>query len=286
MPFIKTLNKDFVIKDNHFELSENYKKIFHPKKITGTRLFSIVGNSKYNSPFKQWCILVGIYSEPMDATLAKLGIYIEPKVRDYVSKKFNVKYKDYVPAEVKWNVFDGKTDPGYEMFGGIPDGEPINDKGELDYSNGNLMLEVKTSSIDAFVYKTEKGLLHMQKDSYGLPLIKEPGKKKLSWFNENGQLKISKEYMYQLGLYLYLRKIESGMFAVCFLTAEDYAHPENFVIETHEVYFKKMALTNREQFKTQVLDKAKDWYNSFVKTGISPEMTEADRQWLHEVELI
>ena len=152
MPFIKQLNKDFVIKDNHFELSPSMMKdSWKFKKITGTRLSAVIGANKYTSPLKVWCCMVGIYSEPIDPTIAKLGMYVEPKVRDYVSQKLNIKFKDYVPAEVKWNVFDGKTPTGYEMLGGIPDGEPINDLGEVDYSTGNPMLEVKTSSIDAFV---------------------------------------------------------------------------------------------------------------------------------------
>ncbi|MCQ3915230.1 MAG: hypothetical protein MJ195_00220 [Mycoplasmoidaceae bacterium] len=45
--------------------------------------------------------MVGIYSEPIDPTIAKLGMYVEPKVRDYVSQKLNIKFKDYVPSEVK-----------------------------------------------------------------------------------------------------------------------------------------------------------------------------------------
>jgi hypothetical protein len=34
------------------------------------------------------------------------------------------------------------------------------------------MLEIKTSSIDALVYKTENGCMKMQKDINGVPLIK------------------------------------------------------------------------------------------------------------------
>lgn len=287
MPFIKQLDKDFVIKDNHFELTPDYlKDSWKFKKITGTRLSAIIGRNKYTSPFKVWCCMVGIYSEPIDPTLAKLGMYVEPKVRDYVSQKLNIKFKDYVPAEVKWDVFKGKTDPGYEMFGGIPDGEPVNASGIVDYSTGNPMLEIKTSSIDAFVYKTEKGLLHMQKEPNGLPLVKEQGKKKLSWFGDDGKLKISDEYMYQLGLYLFLRKINKGLFAVCFLEREDYAHPENFKIENHEVYLRGFGFSDVNKFKAQVVDPARDWYIKHVKTGISPEMTEADKKWLKEVELL
>ncbi|MCQ3907751.1 MAG: YqaJ viral recombinase family protein [Mycoplasmoidaceae bacterium] len=103
MPFIRQLNTDFVIKDDRLELTPEYIKAnsFKFKKITGTRLSSVIGTNKYASPFKQWCIMVGIYTEPIDPTVAKLGMYIEPKVRAYVSERLNVKFKDYIPSEVK-----------------------------------------------------------------------------------------------------------------------------------------------------------------------------------------
>ncbi len=82
--------------------------------------------------------MVGIYTEPMDPTLARLGMLIEPKIRDYVSQKLNINFKDYVPSEVKWDVFKSTN----EIFGGIPDGEPTNDSGTVDYSTGLPMLEM------------------------------------------------------------------------------------------------------------------------------------------------
>lgn len=283
MPFIKQLNKDFIIKDNHFELTQTYlKDSWKFKKITGTRLCSVLGLNKYTSPLKVWCCMVGIYTEPMDPTLAKLGMFVEPKVRDYVGQKLNIKFKDYVPSEVKWDVFKNVDD----VFGGIPDGEPTNQKGEVDYSTGNPMLEIKTTSIDSFVYKTEKGLLHMQKEADGTPMVKVQGGKKLSWYDSNGNFVIPNEYMFQLGLYLYLRKINKGAFAVCFLTKEDYAHPENFKIEDHEVVIKQMSLNGGIEKLKPTLDKAREWYQKHIKTGISPEITEADRKWLKEVELL
>ena len=284
MPFIKQLNKDFILKDDRFELTPEYIKAnsFKFKKITGTRLSSIIGKNKYTTPFKQWCCMVGIYTEPIDPTVAKLGMYVEPKVRDYVQDKLNIKFKDYAPSEVKWDVFKDVD----EIFGGIPDGEPIDKDGNLDYASGKPMLEIKTSSIDAFVYKTEKGLLRMQKDEHGYPLIKEAGKKKLSWYGSDGKLQVSEEYMFQLGLYLYLRKVNTGMFAVCFLTKEDYAHPENFKINDHDVALRSMTIPNFEKFEKEVIEPARTWYRRYIKTGISPDMTEADRKWLKEVELL
>lgn len=284
MPFIKQLNKDFILKDDRFELTPEYIKAncFKFKKITGTRLSSVIGKNKYTTPFKQWCCMVGIYTEPIDPTVAKLGMYVEPKVRDYVQDKLNIKFKDYVPSEVKWDVFKEVDD----IFGGIPDGEPIDDNGNLDYVSGKPMLEIKTSSIDAFVYKTEKGLLRMQKDEQGYPLVKEAGKKKLSWYGSDGKLQVSEEYMFQLGLYLYLRKVNIGMFAVCFLTKEDYAHPENFNIEDHDVVLRAMKVSSFDKFEKEIIEPARTWYRKYIKTGISPDMTEADRKWLKEVELL
>jgi hypothetical protein len=56
----------------------------------------------------------------------------------------------------------------------------MNDLKVIDYSNNKPMLEIKTSSIDSFVYKKEKNELKMQKDAGGLPLIKTKGTKKAS----------------------------------------------------------------------------------------------------------
>ncbi|MCQ3915072.1 MAG: hypothetical protein MJ201_04990 [Mycoplasmoidaceae bacterium] len=64
--------------------------------------------------------------------------------------------------------------------------------------------------------------------------------------------------MYQLGLYLFLRKINKGLFAVCFLERGDYAHPENFKIENHEVYLRGFGFSDVNKFKAQVVDPARD----------------------------
>jgi hypothetical protein len=66
-----------------------------------------------------------------------------------------------------------------KIFGGIPDGEPLNDVMVVDYSNDKPMLEIKTSSIDSFVYKKDfNNCLKMQKDINGIPLVKEKNGKK------------------------------------------------------------------------------------------------------------
>lgn len=283
MPFNKELNKDFFVKEDCIQLSNDYLKSnsFRFKKITGTRLASVLGLSKFNSPFKQWCFMVNIYEEKMDPVMSKIGWTVEPKVRDLVCQQLGGKYKDYVPKDVKYDVFKDID----EVFGGIPDGEPMNDKGEVDYSTGLPMLEVKTASIDSFKYKKVKGCFEFQKDANGTPIVKETGTKKLSWFNNDGEIQISTEYQYQLGLYLYLRQAKKGVFAVCFLPTEAYADPEAYQLDMNQVYLIDYVLDNPESMKKN-LEIARKWYAKYIKSGISPKMTEEDKIWLKEVELI
>jgi len=280
MAFEGKLNKDFVIKDNHIELSPAYVKElgWRFKKVTGTKFSKILGMSKYNSPFKEWCVITLLHKEEMDPTLSKIGQLAEPKIRDYVTKTLGIKFKVYEPAACKWDVFKDVD----KVYGGIPDGEPIDVQGNLAYAQGLPMLEVKSSSIDKFVYKTIDGELRMQKDANGVPQVKLAGGKKLEWFNSDGSVHLSDEYKAQLGLYLYLRGVEKGMFAVGFLTPDEYVHPEKFVASANNVIMVNFNLTNKEAFKKYV-DQGREWYNKYVKGGISPTMTEEDKKWLKEM---
>jgi hypothetical protein len=111
------------------------------------------------------------------------------------------------------------------------------------------MLEIKTSSIDALLYKTEYNELKMVKDASGKPIIKEKNAKRNSWF-KNGQITIPNEYCLQLGLYLYLRNTTKGVFAIGFLEAKDYVNPEEFDSRDHEIQivYLEMNRTLMEQY--------------------------------------
>jgi hypothetical protein len=117
--------------------------------------------------------MVNLYKDDMDPTLASIGNKIEPNLRDYAAKELGVDYLMHNPMAIGFDAF--KENP---IFGGIPDGEPINKEGKIDYSNNSPMIEIKTSSIDAFVYKHINGSLRMQKELDGMPKIKEAGKKR------------------------------------------------------------------------------------------------------------
>jgi hypothetical protein len=112
------------------------------------------------------------------------------------------------------------------------------------------MLEIKTSSIDAFVYKRERNELKMVKDENGLPVIKEKNAKKASWFT-NDQITIPNEYCLQLGLYLYLRNTTHGIFGIAFLKPEDYANPEHFKASEREIQIVKCEM-QRDQIEPYI----------------------------------
>lgn len=273
MPFKKENLNSFTLKDNKLILEKDYldKNLWRFKKITGTRLCAILGINHYKSPFKLWTEMVNLYYEEMDKTLADTGNYIEPKLKEFAEQKLNNKYITHDLKTVNFDCFKSVS----KIFGGVPDGEPLI-AGKVDYSTGLPMLEIKTSSVDKFEYKNINGKLTMQFDTDNLPKVKSANEKMNSWF-ENGQIIIPIEYKYQLGLYLYLRNIEKGMFVVGFLTREDYVYPEKFNPNNRNIYMVEMKI-NRSEFE-DTIKLAEKWWNDYIINGISPEMTENDKLW-------
>lgn len=273
MPFKAKFKQDFYLaKDNVF-LTELYKNKNSNrfKKITGSRFSAILNQNKYTTPFKIWAIMTNIYFEEMDPTLSLVGNTIEPKILKYVENELDVKFMQYQPNKINWDVFQDN-----KIFGGIPDGEPININKNFLYSNGYPMLEIKTTSIDSFVYKRKNNVLTMEKDKSNCPIVKQKNGKLSTWFL-NEKIDISIDYKLQLGLYLYLRKINLGLFAIAFLKPNDYCVPEKFIgnddnIETALMY------VDQNEFK-KLIDYAEWWYNKYIVSGISPKLTQEDLNW-------
>lgn len=277
MPFIKKYNADFFIKDNKIVLSDEYVKNnkFKFKKITGTKFGAVLGLNQYTSPVKVWTTIVGIYKEEIDPIYAKAGTMIEPLVRDFTAKNLNLDFTCYDPVKIKWDVFAEN-----KIFGGIPDGEPIDKNGKLIYDQNKPMLEVKTSSFDKFDFVNVDNNMRVKLDSNGIPIVKEKLAKYKTWFNEDNKIQIPEEYICQLSLYLTLRHADKGLFAITFLTPEDYAHPENYKPEEHEIHIVEMNLKNHDKINEQ-MEYASNWYNKYVLNGnSSPELSNLDLMWL------
>ncbi len=270
MPFVKEYNKDFRIEGECLRLTPQFFEKAKPrfKKITGSRIAGILGLSPYNSPVQAWAGMVNIYKDDIDPVLARAGTIIEPKIRDLASKRLNLSFKTYEPAKVNWDVFAEN-----KIFGGIPDGEPVDASGRFLYP-AKPMLEIKTSSIDRLVYKKINGQLQMVLNERGMPIVKQPNGKRAEWFAEDGKIAVKDEYKLQLSLYLHLRNIEYGIFAVCFLKTEDYADPEACDVTQREVRFVELVM-KREQME-KIVQKASRWYNDHIMTGVSPQLTVRD----------
>lgn len=280
MPFIKELNKDFFIRDNKIILTEEYvsKNRWKFKKITGSRFSSILGTSEWSSDVKSWAIMVGIFKDKMDETLSIVGNIVEPKVKDFAEEILNKRYISYSPAKIQWDIFKDNM-----IFGGIPDGEPINENNTLDYPNSR-MLEIKTTSIDSLVYRKIDNTLTLQKDYNNVPLVKEKNGGLKKWFNEYNEITISEDYCMQLSLYLYLRNVEKGLFVIAFLEPKDYAQPKSFVPSKKNIKFVELDL-NSSFFEDKIIY-ATNWYEKHIKGCISPEINSRDLKWLREEGLI
>lgn len=274
MPFKAIYKKDFYISNNQIFLSADYKKknMSRFKKITGSRFSSILMQNKYSSPFKTWAIMTNIYYEKMDETLSKVGNAIEPKIRDYISKMIDVDFLNYIPEQEKWDVFKKN-----EIFGGIPDGEPVNHNKDFLYNEGYPMLEIKTTSIDSFVYKHENSVLTLVKTNEGLPKVKIENGKLISWFDENS-INIPYDYQLQLGLYLFLRRHNFGLFAIAFLDKKYYLDYSSYNPDTNYIATAFLYIENKE-FK-KLIDYCEYWYKKYIHEGQSPIGTNEDIIWL------
>ncbi len=278
MPFTKKPDIDFKINEGKIVLSKEFvaahSKRF--KKITGSRFASVLNFNSFSSPVKTWAMMVGIYKEDMDPMLANAGNVIEPKIREYVELKTKTKYLEYDVFKIKWDAFKEN-----KIFGGIPDGEPVNENNEFLYPQ-KPMLEIKTSSIDKFVYKKEGNVFILQKDAKGYPLVKTKNLKHDSWFDVDKNVQIPPSYAFQLGLYCYLRGINTGIFAIAFLEQEDYVKPQKFVASKREIQIVDFNVDLNEMKKW--IEYATNWYNEYIVKGVSPKMTDNDLEW-YKIEL-
>ena len=237
--------------------SDNNKNIILEKEpsrfkyLTGTRLASSLGLNPYSTPFQIWCECTRLVTPPFEETIyTKAGRTIEPKQREYVSKKFpNIvspeEYFGEIYEQVKWNFFNEDKKP----FAGCWDAVSTKD----NHKDITMVVEFKTAS--------------------------DPRK----WDNT-----IPVYYELQGALYAKLLGLDRVLFVASFLDKLDYAHPEEFIPseENTIMIVKKLKdivieLNGEYLSVDEVLEKAKEFWKNFVETGISPEFDEVkDKEYL------
>ena len=225
------------------------------KKITGTRLASIVDRNEYCSEFEVACDICKLFKEDIDNKFTRAGTAIEPKIRDYVRR--NGQYMDELgkglkvedPADAKACWFDhfGKSSPYYKKglvnydhpdFGGMVDGY-------VDFSDGvrAAVLEIKTAGAD----------------------------KRESWFRD-GKFTVPEHYVLQASLYCKLTspELRKIVFAVGFLEEDDYEAPESWEPSSENTY---VGVTDIHPEIDIVMFDAQEWYNDLRARAMNGNIT-------------
>ena len=209
-----------------------------PKKCTGTRFASILGLDRWNTPFKTWCAITRTYEEPfVDNKYTIAGKTIEPKVIDYLNKTYF--FGDLKsPTDIYGKDYFKKTWGDFfndvEIFGGMWDA--------LYYEDGKIasVIEIKTTK------RAEDWTGGTAPDHYAL----------------------------QAALYAYLLGVDTVVMVASFLEDEDYEYPEKFVPSVNNTIIDEFNVSERyPQFQAHI-NRATDWWNEHVVTGISPQFDE------------
>lgn len=232
----------------HIELAEPPKQ---HKLLTGTRFASCLGLNPYSSPFQIWCECTKLVTPPFEETMYTIaGKTIEPKQREYISKTFpNIKgpeeYFGNAYNTYRWNFFDEKFKP----YAGLWDAVSVKPNGK----DIVMVVEFKTANSAA-------------KWVDGPPVY----------------------YLLQGALYAKLLGLDKVLFVASFLSPMDYAHPESFEPnETNTIMIvknlKDIVIEINGQYLSfdEVYEKGLEFWNTYVKNGISPEFDEVkDKEYL------
>lgn len=221
-------------------LSTNQIKIdppTKPKKITGTRLASILELDRWNTPFKTWCAITRVYEEPfVENKYTRAGRIIEPKIIDYLNKVYffgSLKSPRDIYGEDYFEKTYGDFFPNEKVFGGMWDA--------LYYEDGKVsaVIEIKTTK-------------RVEDWTKGAP----------------------EHYAIQAALYAYLLGVDDALMVATFLDESDYEHPENFVPSAENTIIDEFKLSERFPHFQRHIDRALEWWKTHVEGGISPVFDE------------
>ena len=209
-----------------------------PKKITATRLATILGLNPWSTPFEVWCEITRTYQKPFEDTIYTIaGKTIEPKQIAYMRKAYGMNNlrtpTDIYGADYfkkTWGDFFGDI----PIFGGMWDSLLVDRK-----EHPEAVLEFKTT------------------------------KRSEDWVKD-----IPEYYAIQAALYAYLLGIDDVIMVASFLEEGDYAHPEQYVPSAANTITVEFKVSERYPDFDLMIEKAKKWWNDHVVTGISPAFDE------------
>lgn len=227
------------------------------KKITGTRLGAILGVNPFQTPFQAWCEITKTYQEPFeDSIYTVAGKTLEAKQRAFIADH------DFVIGMKSPEDIFG-PDPFKATYGDFYKDEPIFG-GMWDSLEYNLSANLPER---VFEYKTTK--------------------RSEDWLD-----KTPIYYQLQASLYTYLLHIDDYSMVCTFLEDKDYPKElgngkfdttptENLVISDENTIRRdfansvdKFKIGNEELTIGECVERAREWWETYVVTGISPKFDE------------
>lgn len=220
--------------DSHIEVTPPKK----PKKITATRLATILGLNPWSTPFAVWCEITKTYQEPFTDTIYTIaGKTIEPKQIDYMRKAYGM-YNLKTPTDIYGPDYFKKT--WGDFFGDVPVVGGMWDSLLVDEnSKPEAVLEFKTT------------------------------KRAEDWAND-----VPEYYALQAALYAYLLGVDDVIMVASFLEPNDYEHPEAFVPSASNTITVEFKVSERYPDFGWKVAEAQNWWQTHVVTGISPDYDE------------
>ena len=221
--------------------------LYKSKKITGTRVGSILGLNEFTSPFKVACEMAGMYPGDKDNKYLDAGNICEPIIRRYTATDLTDEIADGLglPAG-KRPVIEEPVERekcGYDhfhnnkVFGGLVDGY-IDVDGKR-----NAVLEIKTSS---------------ERDK---------------WLDEDGNVtKVPMSYILQASLYAELSNLDKVVFVVGFLEESDYDRPRFWTPNKDNTY---VIIMDKMDMK-EPMDRCEAWYKEYILGGYTPEWSDSE----------
>ena len=222
-----------------------------PKKITGTHFPTILGVNPYKTPFEVWCRCTRTYEIPFEGNkFTNAGEIIEPKVFDFLRKSMGFGDRVVTPEDVYGKDHFKKTwgdfYPTVSIYGGMWDALIYGDDGKPEY-----VVEIKTVQVDG-----------------------RSGSLEDRW--KDGE---APHYQaLQASLYAYLLGIDKVLMVAVALEDKkgDYDNPEQVIpsYANENVYTDEFKVSERYPNFDLLIEKATQWWNTYVVKGISPEFDE------------
>lgn len=221
------------------------------KKISGTYFPTVLGLDPWKTPFEAWCKSTRTWESPFEGNkYTNAGEIIEPKVFEFLRTSMGFGDRVLTPTDVYGKDYFKKTwgdfFPESPVFSGMWDALVKDENGNIEY-----VVEIKTVQVDG-----------------------RSGSLEDRW--KDGE---APHYQaLQASLYAHLLGVDKVLMVAVALEDKkgDYEHPEQVVpsYANGNVYIDGFRVSERYPNFDMYIEKATNWWNTYVLTGNSPEYDE------------